>query len=135
MKTNDDYFADWESSTFGYGYGTGELPILTVLSDFLHTHSHDYDYAVLEARYTPVVAWFLINILCRADIIEYGTSPRFGWLTEKGERLREYVISKSVEELVAQTSRDQDYTPCYPDHCNCNEQGINCKVQNPFWSK
>lgn len=133
MKTNNDYFTDWESHVFGYGYGTGELPILTLLADFLHAHDRDYSYRQLEALYTPVVAWLLINTLCHADIIEYGTSPRFGWLTKKGERLREYVISKTIDELEELTCRDQNYIACHPDRCNCDGPLADCTTQNPFW--
>ena len=104
MKSNEQAFCDWEGSVFGYGYGTGEQYILGDLKRFISSipgrGEGTYDFQVLEEELTPSVCWFLINALCAADIIEYGTSPRFGWLTNKGERLRDFVNSKILEELV-----------------------------------
>lgn len=132
MKTLDDYFADWESYVFGFGYGTGEEHILPSLKSFLECCNDDapYDFQVLEAKLTPTVAWLLINILCRhnVDIIEYGTSPRCGWLTPHGIKLKEFVATKTVDELIGMTGRDSEYTPCFPDYCNCDVQ-----CNNPFW--
>jgi len=86
MKTEAEYFRDWESHVFGYGYGTGEAYVIPVLKTFLEHcnegyYKHSYQYDVLEKAVTAPVAWLLINTLCHADIIEYGTSPRYAWLT------------------------------------------------------
>ena len=129
MKSNNDYFADWESHVFGYGYGSGEPNVIPLLRRFLGLMPEgNYDYAKLE-EIGPEQAWLLINTLCHADIIEYGTSPRFGWLTEQGKSLRDFVLSKTPDELIEMTNKDQDYLMCYPDHCNCD----NGKCNNPFW--
>lgn len=132
MKTIEDHFTDWEADAFGYGYGTGEEYIIPALHWFFSNLADDrsYDHRNLEARFGPLAAWLLINTLCREDILEYGTSPRFGWLTVKGERLRDFVKSKTADELVALTARGQDYCPCLPEHCNC-ETDTPCV--NPFW--
>lgn len=137
MKTLDNYFADWETETFGYGYGTGEEHVLPALKLFMAAIGRDdrlraYDHTKLEAAVGAPVAWLLINVLCHADIIEYGTSPRYGWLTKEGEALKAYIDSKTVEELYEATSRDQEYVHCYPTYCNCDE-GEKCS--NPFWVK
>ena len=130
-KTADDYFVDWESHVFGYGYGTGEAHILPALKAFFETIPTEgrsrYDYRVLEEKLGPVVAWLFINALCRADIIEYGTSPRFGWLTAEGERLKKYLAGRTPEQLEEAAGNDE--RNCYPDYCNCTDG----ECHNPFW--
>jgi len=137
MKTLDDYFTDWEGHVFGFGYGTGEeytIPALQILFNNIN-EDRTYDYKKLEEAFTPLPAWLLINILCRADIFEYGTSPRYGWLTGKGKRLSDFVKSKTTEELYLLTCKDENYTHCYPDACNCGPNGYekDSVCQNPFW--
>lgn len=132
MKAADDYFTDWEGVAFGFGYGTGEEYTIPALKSFLAAvpAEGNYDYEALEAACGPAVAWLLINVLCREDIIEYGTSPRFGWLTSEGKALKAYVDAHDAEQLYeAAAGRDENYIPCYPDHCNC--AGDPC--HNPFW--
>ncbi|MFM2126194.1 MAG: hypothetical protein RL328_2645 [Acidobacteriota bacterium] len=141
-KTADEHFIDWEGNAFGFGYGAGETYTIPAIRDFLLNcpPTGPYDYEHLEEACGSTAAWLLINVLCRhgVDVIEYGTSTRFGWLTEGGRRLREYMGSKSADELVELvTSATEDYTPCYPDACNCGpsgyEKGRVC--DNPFWAK
>jgi hypothetical protein len=59
-----------------------------------------YEYRTLEAALGQTITWLLINTLCHADILEYGTSPRFGWLTDEGKCLQAYIRGKTFEELV-----------------------------------
>lgn len=98
-------FTQWESDTFGYGYGTGEAIILPVLQTFLAACRNkdgggsNYSYERISDEIGAIPTWLLINILARTGIIEYGTSPRYGWLTSKGEELREFVCFHSVMEL------------------------------------
>ena len=47
---------------------------------------------------TSKVYWYLISILVEHDYVEYGTSPRFPWLTEKGVKL-----SKELEGVLDDT--------------------------------
>lgn len=138
-KSLDDNFRDWETTAFGFGYGTGEPHIIPALKAFMDTleDRRSYDYRAVEERHGPLAAWLLINALCHADILEYGTSPRFGWLTAKGEALRDYVAGRSAEELLTVLDYDENYYPCYPDSCNCGpdgyEEGRVCP--NPFWGR
>jgi len=142
-KTLDENFRDWESTAFGFGYGSGEEHILPALKRFLalcrnEPSGRSYDYRELEADLTPTVAWLLINRLCQQDIIEYGTSPRFGWLTHKGEALQTYTASKTEDELAEVVCvYDSDYPHCYPDACNCGPNGYeeSAVCQNPFWGE
>lgn len=140
-KTLDQSFIDWESSAFGFGYGSGEGHVLGALHAFFlafgnYDNPNSYDFEKLEKAVTPPVAWLLINRLCQhgIDVLEYGSSPRFGWLTRNGVALREYVLSKDVEDLTRIVC-DCDDTVCYPDACNCGpdgyQEGVLC--ENPFW--
>lgn len=133
-KTPDDYFSNWEGHVFGFGYGSGEDYIIPALKRFLEGCPDEgaYDYRDLEAALSPTVAWLLINTLCHADILEYGTSPRHGWLTATGVALRKFVSGHTHDQLVDLAQRDEDYTPCYPDCCNCRPLYL---CANPFWDK
>ena len=144
-KTIEQNFIDWESGVFGFGYGSGETHILKALQLFLSNvgkgevnYPSTYDYRYLESvpALGPAPTWFLINALCRANIIEYGTSPRFGWLTKEGESLKKFVCSKTVDELYDLVCNvTQDDTICSPQSCNCGEHGYEKGrvCYNPFW--
>ena len=141
-KTLEDNFVDWESHVFGHGYGTGEEHVLTAVKAFMaavgkRDYPDSYEYPVLEASLTPTVAWLLINTFCHHHIIEYGTSPRFGWLTDQGKSLRDFVSAHSVAELERLVCEHGNYyVPCYPDCCNCEPvDGAAQKCVNPFWSR
>lgn len=139
MKSIEQHFIDWESDTFGFGYGTGEEHTLQALKSFLGLcgkgqYQHAYDHEELSAALTPAVAWLLINTMAHDDKIEYGTSPRYGWLTKTGEALAAFVKERTLEQLVDLTHQDEYYTHCYPQHCNCDE-GTDCRPENPFWKK
>jgi hypothetical protein len=131
MKTIEQNFADWESGVFGFGYGSGEEHVLGALKAFLAGIERNYDYRDLEVAVTPTVAWLLINALGHDDKIEYGTSPRFGWLTKSGRQLAAFTRERSVEQLVGATDQGDDYIHCYTDHCNCDDG--DCRPSNPFW--
>lgn len=121
MAITDKHFIDWESDVFGFGYGTGEEPVLQTLIRFfsLLNERGSYEYHVLESELGQPTTWLLINTLCHADIIEYGSSPRYGWLTEKGKLLRDFMKDKSLAVLCDLTSVDEGYAHCMPDICNC----------------
>lgn len=137
MKTAEDYFADWENHVFGFGYGTGEEHIIPALQRFLLAIPipGTYDYRTLENAVGPEVAWLLINILCHHDLIEYGTSPRHGWLTVAGLRLQAFCDTYASEALQNMIQRDENYYHCAPDSCNCGPAGYEAGrvCQNPFW--
>ena len=137
-KTIEQNFADWECDVFGFGYGSGEQHTTAALKTFFSAVPLEgcYDYKSLEEALTPTVAWLLINTLCHQDVIEYGTSPRFGWLTQEGKSLKTFVDSKTLEELLAICSfNDEDASNvCYPNACNCGPGYVEGAVcQNPFW--
>lgn len=138
MKTIEQHFYDWFSGVFEYGYGSGDEPMLVALRDFMtccKPPNGSYDYRDLEAKMGKIVTWLMINTLCHAGIIEYGTSPRFGWLTPQGNAVRTYLCDRPWEQVTAayetiQTMECGDYVSCFPDHCNC-EEGHKCA--NPFF--
>lgn len=141
-RSLESYFADWESHVFGFGYGSGEPFTVPALRTFFvlcppeDAQKRTYDYQVMENALTPTVAWLLMSAMGHADIIEYGSSPRYGWLTPNGYRLRDFVLSKTPDELVAlATEFDQDQPHCAPDNCNCGPHGYDAarKCPNPFW--
>lgn len=139
MEITDKNFIDWESTVFGYGYGTGEEFTLKALIEFFNNCFKEdsillkYDYEIMETKLGSTVAWLMINILAKANIIEYGTSPRYGWLTKAGEFLYEYVKTKNFDELYdIVMSTDEDYDYCYPDHCECDKGIDEC---NPLFNR
>lgn len=138
MSLTPKHFIDWESETFGYGYGSGEEHTLGALKTFFGSLDATnganlmYDYTVLEKLLTPATAWLLINVLCHADIIDYGTSPRYAWINEKGKLVKEFMDGKTVDELYELTAGalSRDHEHCYRDSCNCDTP-----CNNPMWAK
>jgi hypothetical protein len=139
MKSLDHQFRDWNNYFIGYGYGTGEVYTLEALKKFMEAVEIGgmYDYRTLEKAVTPVAAWLLINLLIDADIIEYGTSPRHGWLTPAGNELKKFVTlhtSKELFDICCTSMFGEFYIYCCPEFCNCTDQSP-CITQNRFWSK
>lgn len=140
-KSIAEHFIDWEAHVFGYGYGTGEPHTLAALKEFfdafgVEDRPNSYDYEDIEEAVGVSSGWLLINILCHADVIEYGTSPRFGWLTSEGEKLKAFVDIHSVDEMMDLCcGHGSDYIHCYPNACNCGPDGYQKgrKCDNPFW--
>ena len=96
-------FCKWENEVFGYSYGTGEDTILTDLRKFLNLipeSESTYKYEIIEEQLGKTITWLFINILCRKWIIDYGSSPRFGWLSEKGNELKCFLNNTSNEEII-----------------------------------
>jgi hypothetical protein len=134
MKSIEMYFQDWEGEALGYGYGTGEEHVLGALKTFFSglDEGRSYNYRDVERVLTPPVAWLLINLLCHEDAIEYGTSPRDGWLTPKGRALRDFFCGHTVEQMEDILMMDCDDIPnCFRDYCNCADG--DCRPANPFW--
>lgn len=150
-KSLEIYFRDWFDEAFGYGYGTGEMYIVPLLRKFLElckpteiSKAHNYNHEDIEKALGKEVAWLMINVLCGNDIIEYGTSPRYAMLSIEGRRLKQFVESKTDDELydIVMKFEDKDGEGthyCYRDMdgCNCgpngHQKGIFCA--NPFWSR
>lgn len=136
-QLKDKDFIDWFSENFGYGYGNGERYTILALKGFLEACpiEGNYDFETIEKKITPTVTWLLMNVLCSKDILEYGTSPRFGWLDERGKMLKNYLKEKSDDELYELVMVDEHYTHCYSNACNCGENGYEKerKCDNPLF--
>ncbi len=140
-ELTNKYFKDWENHVFGFGYGTGEKHTLQALKDFINAlnDGRSYDYEELEKKLGGQVAWLMINILGHADIIEYGTSPRHGWLTYgKGDLLPAFLKDKSVDDLYdicfAEDEHDS-HAYCTPSYCNCGTEQIEKMCDNPLYQR
>lgn len=125
-------FRQWEGRIFGCGYGSGELPIMKAVKIFFDNLKDDrsYDYQVLEEKLGQTVAWFLINAFSHI-VIDYGTSSRYGWLSIRGEFVRDFIKDKTAEELydILMDTREEDAV------CECDgrikEHGQECAT-NPM---
>lgn len=142
QKSIEASFADWEGNAFGMGYGTGEPHTIPAIRKFFtHCKHHSgtaYQYEELESDLGAPVAWLLINSLYHADCIEYGTSPRYGWLTPQGAALQKFMLSRTDDELIRIACAGEEVgETCYPNACNCGPQGyVKGRIcVNPFWQK
>lgn len=134
-KTLEEHFRDWHSNALGYGYGTGEHHTMPALKAFLANCrvTGGYDILEQERALTPTVAWLLINVLCGLNVIEYGVSPRSGWLTREGRALKSFVDARDAGALVELTDPEPGYVECLPDWCNCAGYTRAYGCRNPFW--
>lgn len=131
MKTADQQFIDWQSDIFGFGYGSGEYPIMVGLKTFMDSineYGGVYSYVRLEQKLGALATWLLINTLAHADIIEYGTSTRFGWLTTKGDKLSAYIKDKTAEQLINIIFDGR--SECTSTYCNCVTPSTPIKCPN-----
>jgi hypothetical protein len=128
-KTDYD-FINWERETFGAGYGTGELPIMEAVKTFFDSLDDlSYNYIILEDRLGSTVTWLLINAFEKKNIIEWGSSARFGWLTSSGIHLRNYIRNKTPQELY-NILMACDETNFYT--CLCNGEAHEECAKNPM---
>lgn len=104
MKLNDFTYEQiqemQELFPFECGYGTGEqytIPIMYKFMELLAERS--YDFQVMSVAFGEVTTWVLIELLARCDLIDWGTSSRFGWITERGEQLRDMMRKFTQEEM------------------------------------
>lgn len=140
MKTLNEYFIDWESDAFGFGYGSGEPHVLPALQRLMALVPIEgaYDYEVLERSLSAPVAWLLLNRLHALDVFDYGSSTRYAWLTDRGKALKLFLEKYEPEVLVGMVcKRGADHNICYPTACNCGPSGYQDGVlcANPFWGR
>lgn len=128
----DKQFKQWEGRVFGAGYGTGEMPILKAVKVFFDNLDDDrsYDFEKMEKKLGDTVTWLLINAFDKGNIIEWGTSARFGWLTSCGEYVRDFIKGKTPEELYEIVMSD-DETICECDG-DMKEKGHEACGKNPM---
>lgn len=128
MNQQDKWFVQWETETFGAGYGTGEMPILSSIKVFFNLIDDNmYNHQKISSVLGETVCWFIINALNKSNNIEWGTSARYGWLTSSGKLLKAYFDTKSNQELYDICMSNDGGCMCYgeiKDHPNC--------TPNPF---
>ena len=151
----DKHFVAWYDNTFGNGCRSGEEHIIRALKEFFYSLviadlcpvNYDkqgplyYHSFALEERLGPLAAWLLIEVLANSDLIDWGarsgngfiwgTSSRNGFITPKGVILRDYLATKTSEELyslVTDWTAEEEY--CFPDRCQCETP-----CNNPLWKK
>ena len=90
-----------------YAYGD-EYPTLKMLSTAfkifnkseMNEQLYTYDYRkLIDILKSEELAWATIHLLDAHEMIDWGTSIRFGWLDGKGVNLREYFEKYTVDEL------------------------------------
>ncbi len=137
MKTKNEQFAEWFGEAFPYCYGTGEEHVIPALKKFMALIPADstYDYKVIEQEIGAFECWALINELAGMDLIEYGCSPRFGWLTAKGKRLQQFVFENTEDAMLEALGEVTEDSPsCATHYCNCGgPQSEGCKF-NVFFN-
>lgn len=90
---DEQEFCEWYGEVLGYGYGTGDVHYCNNLRHFfwLAAQPGPYDYNEMERDMGAAVFWLLLNTLCNAGVVDYGTSPRAGWLSPEGRRIADFV--------------------------------------------
>jgi len=134
-------------------YGSGEQYVVPALKEFLSYYKREafaplgIDEFVTNlsqpplATLTPATIWMLVNTLNAFDILDYGTSPRYGWLTDQGFELKKYLDDNTVEHILDVLFQEHESTkgimfPCSHGDIMCccedrdDEKGIRCI--NPF---
>jgi len=85
----------------------------------------------MEEKLGDIVAWLIINAFASSNVIDYGTSARYGWLTSCGEFVRDFIKDKTAEELYDILMEDGHENPI----CECDgeikEHGDDCSM-NPM---
>ena len=75
-------------------YGEFEVYLQTFLEEVFKHDLKDYGFEDIKMSNEFAVAyWSVLSELVSLDLAEYGTSPRGAWLTEKGERFKEIIMS------------------------------------------
>lgn len=74
------------NTLYDYGELSGILPqyvyaVLKLKQQGLYTDGSNL------SSITMLEYWFVLSLLCRYDYVEYGSSPRGAWLTDKGTEL------------------------------------------------
>lgn len=137
MKEQEKQFRDWEARVFGSGYGSGELPILKAVKVFFESiEDTSYDYQKLEEKLGDTVTWLLINAFSNGNVIEWGTSARYGWLTSCGVYVKDFVKDKTPEQLYEIVmSNDEMLCMCDGEIEGHEECGKNPMVNEKYANK
>jgi len=80
----------WIQDTWDFDVYGEEMPLIKAVRTFFDSFSgKKYDYRkVMSNMGNEALGLLLIHVMDEYGNIDYGTSLRFGWTTEKGEHLR-----------------------------------------------
>jgi hypothetical protein len=90
----------WNEKLGGYCYGN-ELPLMKAFSELLQTiepkdngylgYSYLYSYQdIIKKTGSEELTWSLIRLLANSQMIDWGSSIRFGWLDGDGVKIMNY---------------------------------------------
>lgn len=82
-------------------YGELECHLDTYLPEFFSVDVKDVGFDDNHPM-NNALFWFTVSWLVEMDCLEYGTSPRGAWLTDKGEEFKTYVLTteKPITNLI-----------------------------------
>jgi len=108
MKTIDRYCIDWIHYAFPEGFSVSVLEDLRIFlslctqdEDFIEDGvSFAYEFDIVEKELGETITWLLINVLGKNGIITCGSSIKLGFLTDSGEKLREYLVDKDFDKYL-----------------------------------
>lgn len=94
MLINDiEFIADLIEGSPLLFYGEFEIYLDIFIKEVFKYEFRDIGFGNVKKDNTFLTAyWFLISWLNSKDLFDYGTSPRGGWLTEKGERFKKIIL-------------------------------------------
>lgn len=74
-------------------YGEFEVYLGTFLKEVFKHEFKEYGFEEIKMTNDFATAyWFVLSWLNSQDMFNYGTSPRGGWLEEKGERFKKIIM-------------------------------------------
>ena len=123
MTEDEQLFYCFIDSTDLLFYGEFESMFLEELDIVLAYCAMESKMPVINEMIERYGFWTMISFLNNADMVEYGTSPRTAWLTDKGKRLHAFISSKSLDELEELLQVDYQDRYAYDE----NGQQISCK--------
>ncbi len=90
-NTQKEKWAELLQDTNCLFYGELEYHLDKYIKKFFSVFVKDVGFDDNHAMNT-LEFWFVISMLVKMDMLEYGTSPRGAWLTEDGELFKKYCL-------------------------------------------
>ena len=88
---NKEELKEMLGDSFVLFYGDIEPHLDTYLPNFFSVDIKDVGFND-NHELNDALFWFVVSWLESVDCIDYGTSPRGAWLTDKGEALKQWVL-------------------------------------------
>ena len=99
-KKQKEKWAELLENTDCLLYGELEFYLDQYLKDFFRVEVKDVGFDDNHPM-NNLPFWFVVSMLVKMDMLEYGTSPRGAWLTEDGKLFKQYCLTqeKPISEL------------------------------------